>query len=153
MTAEPAAASQRATRLGLAIVAVAAVGIAIAGYLLAVRLAGGAPACGVGGGCDTVQTSEYATFLGLPVAAWGLGYSTVVLVAGLAWWRRADRRGLFVAYGLGICGSLFVAYLTYLELFVIEAICTWCVAFGTTVVLGLVLAAVALRRAGRSTRA
>ena len=147
MTATPAAASQRASRLALAIVALAAIGLAIAGYLLAVRLAGGVPACGPGGGCETVQTSEYSELFGIPVAAYGFAFSAAVLAAGLVWLRRSDRRALLLAYGLGILGSLFVAYLTYLELFVIRAICIWCVAYGTTVVAGFVVAAIALRRA------
>ena len=84
------------------------------------------------------------------MAAIGFAFSVVLLGASLAWWRRADRRALLVAYGLGILGSLFVAYLTYLELFVIKAICTWCVAYGITVVVGFILAAIALRRASRA---
>jgi uncharacterized membrane protein len=147
MTMAPAVASQRASRLGLAIFALAAIGLAIAGYLLAVRLAGGVPACGPTGGCETVQASEYSELFGIPVAAYGLAYSTVLFAASLIWWRRADRRALLAAYGLGILGSLFVAYLTYLELFVIKAICTWCAAYAITVVVGFILAAVALRRA------
>ncbi len=150
MPALPVAASQRASRLGPAIVVLAAAGLAISGYLLAVRLSGGLPVCGVGGGCETVQTSEYAELFGIPVAAYGFAYSAVLLIASLAWWRRGDRRGLLVAYALGILGTLFVAYLTYLELVVLKAICTWCVAYGTTVVVGFVLAVVALRRAGTS---
>lgn len=148
MTAPPVAASRRGSRLAPAIVALAAAGLVIAGYLLAVRLAGGVPACGPNGGCETVQQSEYAKLFGIPVAAYGVAYSAVVLAAALAWWRLADRRGLLAAYALGILGSLFAAYLTYLEVFVIRALCLWCVAYGTTVVAGFVLAALALRRAG-----
>jgi uncharacterized membrane protein len=148
MAATPVAASGRGSRLAPAIVVMAALGLAIAGYLLAVRLAGGVPACGPNGGCETVQQSEYAELFGIPVAAYGFACSTVVLVAALAWWRGSDRRALLVAYALGILGSLFVAYLTYLEVFVIRALCTWCVAYGTTVVVGFLLAALALRRAG-----
>lgn len=151
MATAPVAAPRRASRLGLAIVVLAALGLGVAGYLLAIRVAGGTPACGPGGGgCETVQQSEYAELFGIPVAAIGFAFSVVLLGASLAWWRWADRRALLVAYGLGILGSLFVAYLTYLELFVIKAICTWCVAYGITVVVGFILAAIALRRASRA---
>jgi len=150
MSAAPAVASQRASRLGLALVVLAVIGLAIAGYLLAVRLAGGVPACGPSGGCETVQSSEYSELFGIPVAAYGLAYSAVLSAATLYWWRRGDRRALMAAYGLGILGSLFVAYLTYLELFVIKAICTWCAAYAITVVIGFILAAVGLRRASSS---
>ena len=84
--------------------------------------------------------------LGVPVAAIGLGYSTVVLVASLAWWRSGDRRALYLLYGIGLLGLLAVVYLTYLELFVIEAVCVWCVGYAVTVVGGWLAAVIALRR-------
>ena len=59
-------------------------------------------------------------------------------------WRRrrsrggesADRRALYAAYGLGLAGLLAVAYLTYLEVFVIGAICVWCVTYAITILAG-----------------
>lgn len=132
--------------LGPAIVVVALVGSAISAYLLIVKLGGGTAVCPIGGGCETVQDSVYATILGVPVAALGLGYSLAVAFAGFVWWRTGERRALVAAYILGIVGTLFEAYLVYLELFVIEAVCAWCVAYGVTVIGGLVLAALAMRR-------
>jgi len=124
--------------------------LAIAGgvvgvYLLAVRLLGEAPACGPVHGCDTVAASDYATVLGLPVALFGVVFSVVLTVASLVWWRRADRRALYVAYALGLAGVAAVTYLTYLELFVIEAVCIWCVTFALTVVAGWIAALLAAR--------
>jgi uncharacterized membrane protein len=129
-----------------AIVAVALIGLAISAYLLAVRVTGGAPVCTPGGGCEIVQDSEYSEVLGIPVAALGLGYSLIIALAGLTWWRAGDRRALLLAYGLGMVGALFEAYLVYLQLAVIRAVCIWCVAYGVTVVTGLILAALELRR-------
>lgn len=109
---------------------VALVGFFVALYL-ALYKAGmiGTLACG-SGGCETVQLSKWATFLGLPVAAWGVGY--YALVFGLAFAattdRWADSRQLSLALlALTGWGVLFSAWLTYLELFVIDAICRWCV--------------------------
>jgi len=127
--------------------ALALAGLAIAGYLLAVRLLGEAPSCGPVKGCDTVATSRYATVLGLPVALFGVGFSLVLFAACVVWWRRADRRALYAAYGLGLLGVVAVAYLSYLELFVIEAICIWCVSYAVTIVTGWVLAILAVRSA------
>jgi uncharacterized membrane protein len=121
-------------RLGPFLVLAAGAGLAIAAYLLFTRLTGGIPACGTWSGCETVALSEYSTFLGIPVALYGVGYSTAVLVFAVAWWRSGDRRALLAAYGLGFLGLLAVGYLTYLELFVIGAICIWCVAYAIAVV-------------------
>jgi uncharacterized membrane protein len=132
------------SRLAPALVVGALIGLAIAGYLWLTRVAGGLPACGPAGGCDVVAQSEYATFMGLPVALFGVAYSATLVVLSMLWWRRGERRALLLAYGLGFLGLLVVAYLTYLELFVIHAICIWCVAYGISVVVtfGLAVAAV-----------
>jgi len=122
-------------------------GLAVAGYLLAVRLLGEAPACGPVKGCDTVAASEYSTILGVPVALFGVGFSLVLAAATVVWWRLGDRRALYAAYGLGLLGVVAAAYLTYLELFVIEAICVWCVTYAVTIVAGWVLAILAVRSA------
>jgi uncharacterized membrane protein len=133
-------------RLGAWMTVLAVIGLAIAVYLLAARLLGEAPACGPVKGCETVATSEYSTVFGLPVALYGVGFSLVLVGACLAWWRRATPAALYLAYGLGLAGVIAVAYLTYLEIFVIEAICVWCAAFGLTVVAGWIVAAAAAMR-------
>jgi len=137
--------------LGLPLLAVALGSAAIAAYLSVTRVAGEPAVCGPSHGCETVAQSEYSVLLGfLPVAFLGLGFSLVVVALAARWWWRADRRALLAAYGLLLLGTLFVAYLTYVEVFVIEAICPWCVAFAATVVLALVMAGLAM---GRSSRA
>jgi len=133
-------------RLGPAIAIGAVIGLAIATYLLYTRLTGGIPACGGSSGCETVALSEYATLLGLPVALYGVGYSGLVLLLALAWWRTGDRRAILAVYGLGFAGLLAVGYLTYLEIFVIGAICIWCVAYAVSVVATFGLAALAVIR-------
>jgi uncharacterized membrane protein len=133
-------------RFGVAMTILALVGLAIAGYLLAVRLLGESPACGPVKGCDTVAASEYATLFGLPVALYGVGFSFVLAGACMVWTWVADRRALYAAYGLGLAGIVAAVYLTYLELFVIEAICIWCVSYAVTIVVGWLLAAFAAWR-------
>lgn len=129
-------------RFGRALTILALLGLAIASYLLAARVLGEAPACGPVKGCETVAASEYATVLGVvPVALFGVIFSIVLVGACLAWWRRVDRRALYLAYGLGLAGIIAVIYLTYLELFVIEAICVWCVSYAITIVAGWAIVA------------
>ncbi|TMD33116.1 MAG: vitamin K epoxide reductase family protein [Chloroflexi bacterium] len=134
-----------ARRSGLAMTALALTGLVIATYLAITKLTGGAPVCGPIHGCDTVAASSYSEVLGIPVAVYGVGFSLVLVGLALAWWRLADGRALLGAYGLGLLGCLVVAGLTYLELFVIHAICVYCVAYAVTVVAGFVVAAATLR--------
>ena len=109
---------------------VALAGMFVALYLTLYKLGYiGTLVCAVGS-CETVQTSKWATLLGIPVGAWGVGYYVAVLgvaLAGLAP-SLADRpavsRLLVAMTGFGL---LFSLWLTYLELFVIHAICQWCV--------------------------
>jgi uncharacterized membrane protein len=115
-------------RMLVALVALAGVFVAL--YLTLYKLGYiGTLACAVGS-CETVQTSKWATFLGFPVGAWGVAYYLAVLglaLIGLTA-RYADSRQLSdVLLGVTGFGLLFSLWLTYLELFVIHAICQWCV--------------------------
>ena len=121
------------------------VGLGVSSYLVAVRLLGEAPSCGPVRGCETVTTSEYSTIAGVPVAVLGLLLSVCLVGSAAWWWRRADRRVLLLAYGLLLLATLAVAYLTYLELFVIHAICAWCVTYAITVLVSLGVTGLALR--------
>jgi uncharacterized membrane protein len=128
------------SRLRLAGLGLALVGIAIASYLTWVHYADTQAVCvGGGGGCERVQTSEYAEVAGVPVAVIGLiGY--VAMLAAIA--TPGESAMLAAALG-GLAGFGFSAYLTYLELFVIDAICQWCVA---SAVVMTALAAIAVAR-------
>jgi uncharacterized membrane protein len=121
-------------RAALLAAGLAAVGLVIAVYLLAVKLAGGVPVCGPLGGCDTVNTSIYSEFMGIPIAFFGAVGSGAVLLGVGGWWRNGRRGLLLGAYLVGLASLPVLAYLTYLEIFVIGAICVWCVAYGLTVI-------------------
>lgn len=132
-----------------ALAAAAVIGLVIALYLSITRLSGGLPACGPVQGCDTVALSEYSEIVGIPVAFLGAGFSAVLLVLVAGWLWRRDRRLLWASYGLAMLGVVFVAYLTYLELFVIHAICIWCVGYAIAVVATWALLALELGRGDR----
>jgi uncharacterized membrane protein len=104
--------------------------------------------CG-SGGCETVQASVYARMAGVPVAFFGvIGYAAIFAVAyvGLqpAWAARRGPTLLLAALAAG--GVLFTGYLTYLELFVIHAICRWCVTSAAIIVAICVVALGGLAR-------
>jgi uncharacterized membrane protein len=138
------------TLLGALLVGLAAVAVVTSGYLTWVKLAGIIPQCGPVKGCDTVEASPYSAVFGIPVALPGLLMSLVILAAVAAWWWSGDRRLLYVPYALGLLGLFVVVYLTYLELFVIHAICIWCVTFAGAIAGGWVVTLVALRRSPAS---
>ena len=109
---------------------IALIGVFVSLYLTLYKLGYiGTLACGTGS-CETVQLSKWGDFLGAPVAAWGIGYYGVVLVLAVAGIqeRFADSSRLaMLLVGVTSWGVLFTLWLTYLELFVIHAICRWCV--------------------------
>jgi uncharacterized membrane protein len=132
-----------------AIALLALVGLFVALYLWLHALGyGGALKCGVSGGCELVQTSQWAVFLGLPVAFYGVvGYLTVLVVALAALRPAALRqRGWNTLLALlASAGFLFTLYLTYMELFVIHAICRWCVGSAVIITLIWIVALLSLR--------
>lgn len=106
----------------------------------------GSLACGTGG-CEKVQGSNWAKFLGVPVALWGVGYyASVFLVASVGTIAAfAERRWpSLVLVGLNGWGMLFSAYLTWAEVARIHAICYYCVVSATLVVLLFTLSALDL---------
>jgi uncharacterized membrane protein len=102
----------------------AILGVGIAGYLTYVHYAGVEPVCNIAHGCHKVQTSQYAKLAGIPVALLGLIGYVVVLGALLA---RGELARMIAAL-TALVGFGFSMYLTYRELFTIDAICQWCVA-------------------------
>jgi uncharacterized membrane protein len=124
--------------LQLAALAVAGLGICVAGYLTYVHYAGLEPFCAGGGhGCERVQSSSYAKLGGIPVAVLGLAGYLAIAAALLA----PGEPARLAAAALAVTGAGFSAYLTYLELFVIDAICQWCVASAVLLTLLAVLTA------------
>jgi uncharacterized membrane protein len=110
------------------------VGLGIASYLSSVELRGELPNCGPLHGCEQVALSEYSRVGGVPVAVFGVALSLVLFCLALAWWRTDDGRLLAAHYGLSLLGVVFELYFTYLELFVIGAVCVWCASYGVSLV-------------------
>ena len=137
------------------VAALALAGIFISLYLTLYKLGViGELSCTIGS-CETVNTSKWSRFLGLPVAAWGLLFYldvfAVALIGTLP--RFEDERVIsIVLVAETAVGVLFSAWLTYLELGVIHAICIWCVT-SAVIVAVIFLVSVADLREMRSTRA
>ena len=134
-------------RMGAALLSL--LGLFISAYLYLYKIGRiGTLACGAGG-CETVQQSPLSRFAGLEVSLIGIvGYAGLLLVSLAALQpplsaRRWPTTLLVLLAGLGVA---FTAYLTYLELFVIHAICRWCVGSAVIIVAILVVALLDRRR-------
>lgn len=120
----------RPTWINLLIPLLAMIGLGIAGYLTYVETQALSAVCGPIGDCNAVQSSAYARLFGmLPVGILGLVGFALMLIAWLIQRLRDDKWGNYASIaiiGMALFGTLFSIYLTYLEVFVIEAVCMWC---------------------------
>ena len=134
-------------RMGAALMSL--LGLFVSVYLYLYKIGRiGTLACGTGA-CETVQTSQWSRFAGVEVSLIGVvGYGALFVVALIALQPAPSTRrwaaDLLTLLAAG--GVLFSVYLTYLELFVIHAICRWCVGSAAIVVSILILALLARRR-------
>lgn len=138
--------------LPLLMILLAITGLGVSAYLMwGYTTPGATLSCGGSGGCEAVKNSVYAKLAGIPLPI--LGLASYLLLLGLLASQGAaaiSRRGWspYVAlaiFGISLTGVLYSAYLTYLELFVIFAICRWCVASAIIMGVLFVLSVVNLR--------
>ncbi len=131
-----------------AIVLLALVGLLVATYLWLYKIGVlGQLQCGAGS-CEFVQASRYAELFGFPVAFYGVvGYAALLAVglAGLQAKFTADRRLSMLLATAATVGFAFTLYLTGIELFVLHAICRWCMASAVIMTALWVLALAELR--------
>jgi uncharacterized membrane protein len=151
--AERAAAAPPGNRMIVAVLALAGTFLAL--YMLLHKL-GVIPvlACGAGGTCDVVQSSQWAVFVGIPVPAWGVaGYGAlfVLAMAGLQPRFAPDRRIAGLLLLTATIAFIFTVYLNALEAFVIHAWCRWCIASAVIATLLFLFTLPELRRVRRAT--
>jgi uncharacterized membrane protein len=130
--------SDRTLRIAAILVTLA--GIGVAGYLTWAHFADQSVICVQGGGCEKVQESSYSEIAGIPVAVLGLA-SYLTVLALLVWDAPVARLS---AATIAIVGLLFGAYLVVVQLFVIDAVCVWCMA--NDLVIGPALAVLTVLR-------
>lgn len=132
----------------MGIAAIALVGVFVAMYLTLFKVGIiGELSCSIGS-CETVNLSRWSIFLGLPVAAWGLGFYVAMLIVSIIGTQPmyADSRGISLALvAMSGWGVLFSGWLSYLEARVINAWCMWCVASACLVVVLFVMSVLDLR--------
>lgn len=136
-------------RILFSIIAFGIIGFAIAGYLTYTHYNEAALVCAVGG-CETVQSSRYSTIGPIPVALLGMSMFAAIIGLGALRLLRStivsDETASIVAWGMLLAGILYYLYLTYVELFVLNAICQWCVLSSIAAVVVFALESVYLYR-------
>jgi uncharacterized membrane protein len=125
------------------------IGLAIAGYLSVIELQGELPYCGPLKGCEEVALSQYARVGGVPVAVFGVALSISLFCLAIAWLRSGRIELLAAHYGLSLLGVVFEIYFTYLEVFVIGAVCVWCASYGISLLARFGVALLVWRRRQR----
>lgn len=111
-------------------IALAALGLLVSIYMTIYKITSNNAMCLGSGDCSSVNASPYSEIYGIPVAFVGfLGYGAILAILFLQ-----DRLGKFISenstlaiFGLVVTGFAFTIYLVYLELYVIKAICPFCV--------------------------
>jgi uncharacterized membrane protein len=128
----------------------ALVGLLVATYLALYKVGViGQLSCSIGN-CETVNTSRWAVLFHIPIAAWGVAFYAALLLVAIAGTapRFADATGVStLLVALTGWGVLFSGWLTYLELFVIHAICIWCVSSAAIVTCAFVASVLDWREA------
>jgi len=129
-----------------ALILLAAVGLVDSIYLTWIKLSASG-VCVVGEGCEIVNTSQYSSIGGIPIALLGAAAYLTLLFILLMETRNEffEFNGPLLVFGISLAGVLYSAYLTYLEIYVIRAICEFCVLSAVVLLLMLTLSGFRLR--------
>jgi uncharacterized membrane protein len=124
-------------------------GLGVSAYLTWVKLTGNTASCGTIGDCQSVNNSRYAEIGGVPIALFGaLGYLALLAALAVEWrWPRFSETARLAAFGISLMGTLYSAYLTYIEVAVLRAICPYCVVSAIAMTAILILCVLRLRAA------
>ena len=143
LKASDSEASQRSSWVDWLIPLVVLLGIGAAGYLTYVETQPVVAICGPVGDCNAVQSSSYARVLGiLPVGIMGLLGYAAILIAWVVQRVRDDRWADYARLAMlsmAIFGTVYSIYLTYVEIWVIEAVCIWCLSSAVLITILMLL--------------
>ncbi|MEX1248665.1 MAG: vitamin K epoxide reductase family protein [Anaerolineales bacterium] len=137
--------------LRISLIALGLVGLVDSLYLIYVKLAAGGT-CISGQECEIVNASSFSQIGNVPIALLGAG-AYAIMLAVLLLEPHADFfaiNGSMIVFGMSLFGVLYSAYLTYLEIYVIRAVCLFCVISAVVLVFMLVVSGLRLRTALKS---
>ncbi len=129
-------------------IAAAILGSLDAAYLLIYKLTSINAMCLGSGDCATVNYSRYSEIYGIPVSL--LGLLAYLVIFGILVLESRSRflreNGNLFILGISLAGTIFSAYLTYIELYVIHAICPFCVISAILIAIIFILSIIRLVR-------
>jgi uncharacterized membrane protein len=126
------------------------IGLADASYLSALHFYQADPGCSLITGCDAVLSSEYAVILGIPLAYGGFAYYLTLLFGGMVYYQYEIKKALQVLFTVNLLGFLFSLWLVYVQAFILEAFCQYCLVSALTTTLALVTLSVGLKKGSSS---
>lgn len=132
--------------LPVALLILSLVGFVDATYLTVVHYTGANLPCRIFDGCDTVTTSPYSMLGPLPVALLGMLFYLTIFVLTLAYLLHRRSELTFLMVYASLAAFLFSLYFTALQMWIIKAICLYCVTSATLATLIFVLAIILRRR-------
>lgn len=147
VTADDRTGASGASRSWWAGVVISLIGLIDSIYLTWIKLADQTASCAGIGDCEAVNTSRYSEVMGIPIALLGAGGFLLILL--LLWLDRPGSAGSetsrFALFGVTLAGTVYSAYLTYIEIAVIRAVCPFCVVSAVAMALLFALSLVRLR--------
>jgi len=135
----------------IAFFSAALIGFIDAAYLTFEHFLGRVPPCSILHGCEKVTTSPYAEVFGIPLALFGAIYYFTLLVLIIAHFDLRKQIILKLAALITPVGFLSSLYFIYLQLFVIKAICLYCMISAAASITLFVLGIIILRATKRET--
>ncbi len=120
----------------LPILIIAVVGLLDAAYLWIIKITNNQALCPQGlGDCWSVNNSSYSEIYGVPVSVFGiLTYITIIVLLQLErknkFWKQ---NSVLVQFGISLIGVIFSLYLTYIQFFVLQKICPFCIVSAFTI--------------------
>jgi uncharacterized membrane protein len=122
------------------------IGITDAAYLSALHYYQADPGCSLITGCDTVLSSEYAVILGIPLAYGGFAYYLTLLLGVMIYFQYEIKKALHVLFLVNVLGFLFSLWLIYVQAFMLEAFCQFCLISALTTTCALLTLVIGLRK-------